>query len=67
MKTLAPEAPFAPASTARDGKTMMHIQRAVNHQIGTFDAAWNLSDPWPGEGEETGVMAVAPEPIQLTA
>ncbi|MEP7357707.1 MAG: hypothetical protein ABI847_10740 [Anaerolineales bacterium] len=41
--------------------------RAVNHQIGTFDAAWNLSDPWPGEGPETGVMAVAPEPIQQTA
>ena len=41
--------------------------RAVNHQIGTFDAAWNLSDPWPGEGEETGVMATAPEPIQQTA
>jgi thiaminase/transcriptional activator TenA len=34
--------------------------RATNHQIGTFDAAWCMSDPWPGEGEETGVMAVAP-------
>jgi hypothetical protein len=26
--------------------------RATNHQIGTFDAAWRLSDPWPGESEE---------------
>ncbi len=34
--------------------------RATNHQIGTFDAAWRLSDPWPGEGEETGVMAEPP-------
>ncbi|MBL8095158.1 MAG: hypothetical protein JNL73_13390 [Anaerolineales bacterium] len=34
--------------------------RATNHQIGVFDAAWNLSDPWPGEGEELGVMAGPP-------
>ena len=34
--------------------------RATNHQIGTFDAAWRLSDPWPGEGVETSVMAQAP-------
>ncbi len=34
--------------------------RATNHQIGVFDAAWNLSDPWPGEGEEVGVIAGAP-------
>jgi thiaminase (transcriptional activator TenA) len=38
--------------------------RATNHQIGTFDAAWNLSDPWPGEGDEAGVMATAPQPLQ---
>jgi len=31
--------------------------RATQHQIGTFDAAWELSDPWPGEGEEQGVLA----------
>jgi hypothetical protein len=24
-------------------------------------------EPWPAKGEETGVMAVAPEPIQQTA
>jgi len=36
--------------------------RAVNHQIGTFDAAWRMSDPWPGEGDETGVMAGPPGP-----
>lgn len=33
------------------------VLRSIQHQIGTFDAAWNLSDPWPGEGRETGVMA----------
>lgn len=31
--------------------------RATQYQIGTFDAAWNLSDAWPGEGEEIGVLA----------
>jgi hypothetical protein len=36
--------------------------RATQHQIGTFDAAWNLSDPWLGEGTETGVMAGRPNP-----
>jgi thiaminase/transcriptional activator TenA len=34
--------------------------RGTQHQIGTFDAAWNLSDAWPGEGEERGVLAGAP-------
>lgn len=34
--------------------------RGTQHQIATFDAAWNLSDPWAGEGEEVGVMAGAP-------
>ena len=34
--------------------------RATNHQIGTFDAAWNLSDPWPGEGSEDGILASPP-------
>ncbi len=34
--------------------------RATQYQIGTFDAAWNLSDPWPGEGEEKGVLAGLP-------
>lgn len=36
------------------------LVRATHHQIGTFDAAWNLSDPWPGEGKEAGVMAAPP-------
>jgi len=35
--------------------------RGTQYQIGTFDAAWNLSDPWPGEGEETGVIAGSPK------
>ena len=34
--------------------------RGTQLQIGTFDAAWNLSDPWPGEGDEGGVLATAP-------
>ena len=34
--------------------------RSTQHQIGTFDAAWNLSDPWPGEGEELGILADSP-------
>ncbi|MEZ5245720.1 MAG: hypothetical protein R2707_11520 [Acidimicrobiales bacterium] len=34
--------------------------RGTQLQIGTFDAAWNLSDPWPGEGEEIGIAADAP-------
>ena len=33
------------------------FKRATQYQIGTFDAAWKLSDPWPGEGEEKGVLA----------
>ena len=31
--------------------------RATQHQIATFDAAWITSDPWPGEGNETGILA----------
>ena len=34
--------------------------RATQHQIATFDAAWELSDPWAGEGEELGVLAGMP-------
>ena len=34
--------------------------RGTQLQIGTFDAAWAVSDPWPGEGEEIGVAADAP-------
>ena len=34
--------------------------RATQYQIGTFDVAWNLSDPWPGEGEEKGIIAGLP-------
>jgi thiaminase/transcriptional activator TenA len=41
-------------------KMMWTFLRATQHQIGTFDAAWNLSDPWPGEGQEIGVLAGAP-------
>lgn len=43
------------------------LLRATQHQIGTFDAAWNLSDPWPGEGQETGVMAGLPSPDPMPA
>ncbi len=34
--------------------------RGTQWQIGTFDAAWNCSDPWFGEGDEWGVLADAP-------
>lgn len=34
--------------------------RGTQWQIGTFDVSMNLSDPWPGEDEECGVMADAP-------
>lgn len=34
--------------------------RGTQLQIGTFDAACKLSDPWPGEGEEIGVAADGP-------
>ncbi len=34
--------------------------RGTHHQIGTFDAAWQCSDPWPGEGKESGVLAGPP-------
>ncbi|MFT4987917.1 MAG: thiaminase/transcriptional activator TenA [Acidimicrobiales bacterium] len=34
--------------------------RGTQLQIATFDAAWKLSDPWPGEGEETSVVGGAP-------
>ena len=34
--------------------------RGTQLQIGTFDAAMALSDPWPGEGEERGIVADAP-------
>jgi thiaminase (transcriptional activator TenA) len=48
-------------ATAHQKEQMKWIfLRATNHQIGVFDAAWNLSDPWPGEGEESGVMAGPP-------
>lgn len=45
------------ASPYQREKMKWIVLRAIQHQIGTFDAAWNLSDPWPGEGQETGVMA----------
>ena len=34
--------------------------RATQHQIATFDAGWELSDPWAGEGDESGVLAGMP-------
>ena len=30
--------------------------RGTQLQIGTFDAAWNCSDPWPGEDDEREVL-----------
>ncbi|MCA9964770.1 MAG: hypothetical protein KC423_11020 [Anaerolineales bacterium] len=34
--------------------------RGTQLQIGTFDAAWKCSDPWPGEDAETGVYYTNP-------
>ena len=34
--------------------------RGTQLQIGTFDAAWNCSDPWPGEDDEQSVFFTAP-------
>jgi thiaminase/transcriptional activator TenA len=31
--------------------------RGTQHQIATFDAAWKMSDPWPGPGDDGGVLA----------
>lgn len=50
----------AHASPYQQAKLQWIFLRGTQHQIGTFDAAWNLSDPWPGEGKETGVMAGKP-------
>ena len=50
----------AHASDYEREQMMWTFLRSTQHQIGTFDAAWNLSDPWPGEGDETGVLAGAP-------
>ena len=41
-------------------KMKWHFLRGTQYQIGTFDAAWNLSDPWYGEGEEQGILASKP-------
>lgn len=43
-------------------KMMWIFLRGTQHQIGTFDVAMALSDPWPGEGKEVGVMAGKPNP-----
>jgi len=49
---------YGPKSTEYEQEKMKWIfLRATQYQIGTFDAAWKLSDPWPGEGEEKGVLA----------
>jgi len=47
----------ASATECEREKMKWHFLRGTQYQIGTFDAAWNLSDPWYGEGEEKGVLA----------
>jgi thiaminase/transcriptional activator TenA len=42
-------------------KMKWHFLRGTQYQIGTFDAAWNLSDPWFGEEREEGILAVPPK------
>ena len=52
---------YGAQSTDYEREKMRWIfMRATQYQIGTFDAAWNLSDPWPGEGEEKGVLGGMP-------
>ncbi len=49
---------YGASSPAYDRQKMQWIfLRATQHQIATFDAAWNLSDPWAGEGPESGILA----------
>lgn len=36
-----------------------YFLRGVQHQIATFDAAWQLSDPWPGIPDDTSILAGA--------
>ena len=35
--------------------------RGIQYQIGTFDAAWELSDPWPGESGPQSDMSNVPD------
>ncbi len=52
---------YGAASTEHEKYKMLWLfLRGTQHQIATFDAAWKLSDPWPGEGQETGVLAGRP-------
>lgn len=52
---------YGASATEYEKEKMKWIfMRATQLQIGTFDAAWNLSDPWPGEGKEVGVLAGKP-------
>jgi thiaminase/transcriptional activator TenA len=38
--------------------------RATQHQIRTFDAAWALTDPWPGEGDDPSFLSTPPERLR---
>ena len=42
-------------------KMKWHFLRGTQYQIGTFDAAWNLSDPWYGEENEESMLAQPPK------
>lgn len=42
-------------------KMLWHFLRGTQYQIGTFDAAWNLSDPWYGEEEEYSIISSIPK------
>ena len=50
----------ASATEAEREEMRWLMLRGTQWQIGTFDVAWNLTDPWPGEGEESGVLADGP-------
>lgn len=56
---------MGPQVSARDRETMMwSFLRGTQHQIRTFDAAWALSDPWPGEGVDPSFLSTSPEVLR---
>ena len=54
-------------STSYQRETMKWLfLRGIQYQIGTFDAAWELSDPWPGEGAPQGGLSNIPDGLYDT-
>ncbi|SVA83524.1 uncharacterized protein METZ01_LOCUS136378, partial [marine metagenome] len=54
-------------STPYQRDTMKWLfMRGIQYQIGTFDAAWELSDPWPGEDSPEGILSSIPQGLSDT-